>query len=149
MKTYNQNDPCPPVCPPDCKKKCPMISPKTLPHTIINFFFILGIFSALCFRSLLFFNKTAPELVRPVWYVSVIGYIFFFAYRWMITERRRKYVRKSHILNKIKAGKELSTQDKKIITYLLSSISKSKENLNYLAIFILSIIAIIIDIILK
>lgn len=149
MNTHKKDlDPCPAVCPKDCKRECPFVTPKVLPHFVINLFFLLGIFSALCFRSLLILDKTAPSFVRPVWYISVIGYIFFFAYRWIITERRRKYVRKSHVLNKIKSDHPLNQADKKILEYLLSSIDRSRENLNYLAIFILSIIAIILDIIL-
>lgn len=128
---------------------CPTTCPKVFPIYIVNLFFFIGLFSALCFRSILILDKTIPELVRPVWYMSVIGYIFFFAYRWIVTERRRKYVHKTHIIDKLKSDQKLNENDRAIMLFLLNSLSKSRENLNYLAIFILSIIAIIIDILVK
>ena len=49
----------------------------------------------------------------------------------------------------LKNQQDISREDRELIGYVLSSIIKSKENINYLFIFALSIIAILIDILLS
>jgi len=123
-------------------------SPHTLPPYIINFFFILGLISAVAFRIIIVFDHIKPALVRPIWYIGVIGYIFFFLYRYAISQKRKKVVDEYNLIAKLQKGKNLSHEDIEVIKYLLSSIKKSRENLNYLFIFGLSIAAIIIDVLL-
>ena len=124
-------------------------APRTLPQYVINSFFILGAVSGLAFRSIIVFNHLNPSMVRPVWYCGVIGYIFFFLYRYAISQRRKRAVSQYDLISKIQAGEKLSDEDKRVAVYLLSSIEKSRENLNYLFIFILSITAVILDILLS
>ena len=50
---------------------------------------------------------------------------------------------------KISASKEFSAEDKELMEYLVISITKSKEHLNYLFIFISSALAIVVDIMLE
>jgi hypothetical protein len=66
----------------------------------------------------------------------------------LITERRRHAIRDSGLIQKLEAGEVLAPDDKQNALYLLKSISASRENWNYAGIFILSIAAIILDIIL-
>jgi hypothetical protein len=40
---------------------------------------------------------------------------------------------------------EISPEDRAVLHYLLSSIVKSREHINYLLIFVLSLIAIVVD----
>jgi CDP-diglyceride synthetase len=84
--------------------------------------------------------------VRPVWYVGVIGYMVFFLYRYYISEKRKKAVENFQLIEKVKANACLTNEDREVVVYLLSSIKKSPENVNYFIIFLLSILAIIADI---
>lgn len=120
-------------------------TPHTLPPVIIYLFLVIGLISAVAFRLLTILNSTRPDLVRPVWYAGVIGYILFFAYRYYISEKRKKTILNNHLLTKIRSGACLSDYDRDLLEYLMASIVKSKENINYLFIFILSIVAIAID----
>jgi hypothetical protein len=122
--------------------------PKTVPPFVIYLFLVIGLLSAVAFRLLTIVNTFAPALMRPVWYFGVIGYIFFFAYRYHISEKRKNAIRANRLLEKIQSPGEISGEDRALIAYVLSSIIKSKENLNYLFIFILSIAAIALDIVL-
>ncbi len=90
-----------------------------------------------------------PAWVRPVWYFAVVGNFFFFYYRFMITQRRKKAIADFGLIEKIKAGSMLSDDDRDVTVYLLRSIEKSLENYNYLVIFIFSILAIALDIIMS
>ena len=122
--------------------------PKTVSPFVIYLFLVIGLLSAVAFRLLTIINTFSPALLRPVWYFGVIGYIFFFAYRYHISEKRKAAIRANRLLEKIQGSAEITAEDRALIAYVLSSIMKSKENLNYLFIFVLSIAAVGVDILL-
>lgn len=122
--------------------------PKTVPSFVVYLFLVIGLLSAVAFRLVTIINTFYPSLLRPVWYFGVIGYIFFFAYRYHISKKRKNTIRANQLLEKIQGGRDITSEDRALIAYVLSSIIKSKENLNYLFIFILSIIAVGVDILL-
>ncbi|RJR13136.1 hypothetical protein C4588_01245 [Candidatus Parcubacteria bacterium] len=70
----------------------------------------------------------------------------FFLYRYYISEKRKKAIEKFQLIEKVKANACLTEEDREVVIYLLSSIRKSPENVNYFIIFLLSILAIIADI---
>jgi len=125
---------------------------RRLPHTVSPFvsygFFFLGIISAVAFRVIIVFQRIEPSWVRPVWYIGVTGYIAFFMYRYSITRKRKHAVSDYQLIEKIKANACLEEEERDVVMYLLSSIKKSPEDINYLLIFLLSIIAILADVIL-
>lgn len=123
-------------------------TPHTLPPTVINLFFIIGILSALAFRLLIVFTHLKPEWFRPTWYLGIIGYILFFAYRYNISQKRKKTIEEYDLIAKLENGYTLSAAERQAVSYLLASIKQSRENLNYLFIFALSIIAVLLDILL-
>lgn len=116
-----------------------------MPPAVINSFFIIGLVSALSFRSLMVLKELQPEMFRLVWYVGLIGYIFFFSFRYFISCKRKKAIRDYNLLSKLENGENLSADDRQVVTYLLSSLQKSRENINYLFIFVTSAIAIVLD----
>ena len=120
-------------------------SPQTLPPFVINLFFVIGLVSALSFRLLIGVKELQPDLFRSVWYVGIIGYILFFSFRYAITRKRKKAIRDFDLIAKLEQGGELSTADRQVVAYLLSSLEKSRENLNYLFIFVTSGLAILFD----
>lgn len=122
--------------------------PKTVSPFVIYLFLVIGLLSAVAFRLVTIINTFFPALLRPVWYFGVIGYIFFFAYRYKISEKRKNAIRANRLLEKIQGSAEITAEDRALIAYVLSSIMKSKENLNYLFIFVLSIAAVGVDILL-
>ncbi len=122
--------------------------PHTVPSAVINLFFVIGLLSALCFRILIIFTHTHQELFRPVWYIGIIGYILFFLYRYAISEKRKKAIREYDLIAKLEKDLCLSEEDREVVVYLLQSIKKSRENINYLFIFALSVLAVTADIIL-
>ncbi len=120
--------------------------PHTLPPSVIYCFFALGIISAIAFRAIIVFQRLEPSWVRPVWYVGVLGYMVFFLYRYYISKKRKKAVENFQLIEKVKANACLTDEDREVVIYLLSSIRKSPENINYFIIFLLSIAAIVVDI---
>lgn len=123
--------------------------PKTLSPYIIYLFFIIGLISAFSFRVIIILQHFSADLITPVWYIGAIGYLFFFLYRYIIAEKRKKAIREYQLIEKLDNFRNLNEQDVDIIRYLLSSIQKSRENWNYLFIFILSAVTIILDLYLR
>ncbi|RJX31486.1 MAG: hypothetical protein C4531_07440 [Desulfurivibrio sp.] len=120
-------------------------SPHTLPPVVINLFFVIGLMSALSFRALMAIQDLQPAMFRPVWYLGIIGYILFFGFRYSITEKRKKAISAFNLIEKLESGGELTQNDRQAVTYILSSLQKSRENLNYLFIFATSALAIFLD----
>lgn len=119
-------------------------APKEVSLFTITAFFVIGLFSSLCFRLILIAGHVYPESVRFIWYCGVVGYLVFFLYRAKIAVKRRKTVRDFDLIRKIEES-QLDESDKQAVTYILNSILISKEVLNYIIIFLLSGLAIIID----
>jgi hypothetical protein len=121
-------------------------TPKIVPLPVIIGFFLLGLLSSVAFRAIILLQKYDPRWVRPVWYFGVVGYLLFFMYRYFISQRRKRAIAQSGIIEKIQAGAPLSGDDRAAALYLLNSIRKSQEDWNYLAIFVLSLVAIALDV---
>ena len=125
------------------------VKPRIYSNTIITGAFILGLLTAIALRALIVFMHVNPDWVRPIWYFAVVGNFFFFYFRFIITQRRKKAIKDFELIKKIKEGKGLTDDEREVTIYLLSSIEKSLENYNYLVIFIFSILAILLDILLS
>ena len=107
--------------------------------------FSLGLATAIAVRALIVLDHVQPSWVRPVWYFAVLGNFLFFFYRYQITDKRKKAVKNHNLIEKLSARQELTEDDRVVLTYLLTSIKKSPEHLNYLIIFVFSILAIAMD----
>jgi hypothetical protein len=121
-----------------------MNAPKEFPPVVINAIFLLGLFSSVCFRVLLIADALYPPIFRPIWYGGVLGYCGFFWHRYRITRKRKGAIRGMDLITKVNQDR-LDEEDKKAVSYILSSIDHSKEGLNYLIIFVLSALAIAAD----
>ena len=107
--------------------------------------FSLGLATAIAVRALIVLDHVQPSWVRPVWYFAVLGNFLFFFYRYQITDKRKKAVKNHRLIEKLSTRQELTEDDRVVLTYLLTSIKKSPEHLNYLIIFVFSILAIAMD----
>lgn len=122
--------------------------PKIIPKPVIVGFFILGLLSSIAFRAIVLLQKYEPAWVRPVWYFGVIGYMAFFMYRYFISQRRKRTIAHTEVIEKIRAGQPLTPAERDAALYLLKSVRASQEDWNYLAIFVLSLVAIALDLLL-
>jgi hypothetical protein len=120
-----------------------------VPKYVIYGFFILGLISAIAFRTIIVIQHLEPEWIRPVWYTGTIGYFLFFLYRYMITQKRKKAIKEFQLIEKVKANASLTDKDREVVLYLLSSVKYSLEDINYAIIFLLSVIAIAADLFLS
>ena len=120
-----------------------------VPKYIIYSFFILGLISAIAFRTIIVIQRLEPSWIRPVWYAGTIGYFLFFLYRYFITQKRKKAIKDFQLIEKVKANACLTEADREVVLYLLSSVKYSLEDINYAIIFLLSVLAIAADLFLS
>jgi hypothetical protein len=120
--------------------------PTIAPAYKIYGYFMLGLATAIAFRALIVIDHVQPTWVRPVWYFGVLGNFVFFFYRYRVSERRKKAITDFQLLEKIQSGTTLTASDREILTYILRSIKLSPEHINYLIIFLFSLLAIAMDI---
>jgi len=120
-------------------------TPALAPAPLIYGAFLLGLTTAIAFRIIIILQHVAPGWVRPVWYFGVVGNLAFFFYRYRISEKRKHAVDEHGLIGKIEADTCFSPAERDALVYLLRSIKRSPENLNYQIISAFSIVAIIID----
>ena len=116
-----------------------------IPAVYIHTFFIVGILSSLAIRLILLFKHINPDYIRPAWYTGIIGYVIFFAYRYYISNKRKSLIRDHALLEKVQNMQEMEESDKELLEYIVSSIMKSNEHINYMFIFVSSILVIGVD----
>ncbi len=109
-------------------------------------FFVLGLIGALGFRMILLLNKINYLFASIAWYTAIFSYLFFYGYRLYIEDKRRKIIINNQLREKLN-NRELSREDRDRIKTLLDSILVSKLKWNFFILFILTILAFIMQII--
>jgi hypothetical protein len=123
--------------------------PHILPNSVVYGFFLVGLVSAVAFRAIIIFQHLEPSWVRPVWYIGTAGYLLFFLYRYRISRKRKAAIEDFQLIEKIRANACLQDADREVLLYLLSSLKRSLEDINYALIFLLSVLAVVADLFLS
>jgi hypothetical protein len=119
-----------------------------MPPFVIYGMLALGLISAFAFRIIIVLERVEPAWVRPAWYLGAGGYVFFFFYRYRITRRRKNTIMKNRLIEKVRDEECLKDEDRDDVLYILSSVKHSREDINYVVIFLLSVLAIVTDLVL-
>lgn len=122
--------------------------PEGYSMAIIKLYFWVGIVSAILLRAIIIADYWSGTLSKMLWYIGIIGYLFFFAHRYHIAKRRFGVIKNLNLLEKIKSRDQLTEEDFEGLNYVMWSLSVSKERLNYLIIFVFSVIAIVLSLML-
>jgi hypothetical protein len=112
---------------------------------VINLYFYVGLISAILLRSIIIADHYSVFWGKAIWYIGVVGYLWFFTHRYHIAKRRFGVVKNLDLLEKIKRQQKLTDKDLEGLEYLLCSLSVSKERANYLIISVLSIVAMVVS----
>ena len=122
--------------------------PKGYRMPVIRMYFWVGLVSALLLRLVIIADHYGDVYARVLWYLGVLGYLWFFAHRYHIGKRRYGVIQDLGLLEKIENREPLTEEDFEGLNYVMWSLSVSKERLNYLVIFAFSIIAIVLSLML-
>ncbi|PIZ99566.1 MAG: hypothetical protein COX77_01090 [Candidatus Komeilibacteria bacterium CG_4_10_14_0_2_um_filter_37_10] len=100
--------------------------------------FVVGVVSTIAYRSIVVFNHYNPLLVEITWYIGTIGFVWYFAHRWSIENKRDAIITQLNLTEKIQRGSVLNQNEKDNLIYVLSGLQTSLAKWNYIAIFVLS-----------
>lgn len=111
-----------------------------------DLFFYLGIIGAIGLRVVLILNKYNATYAKISWYVAMFALAGYYYYRRWVEIKRRDLIMKNDLLGKTIKGK-LNAEDRENIAKIIGSTLVSKQMLNLNFLFVASIVAIIIQII--
>ena len=109
-------------------------------------FFIIGIIATVALRVVTVLMDFRPIYGKIAWYVGVAGFLVFFIYKFILNQRLENFIYKSGLADKINRQVGLSRQDYKLIGEIFCGLTSKKERINYLFIFVLSAVALILAI---
>jgi hypothetical protein len=107
-------------------------------------FFILGLLATIAVRVVNVLMHINPIYGKISWYAGVSGFFLFFLYKFNVNRSRMKRIKQQNIVEKMNQEKPLSENDYQLISQMLCALSSNKEKINYLFIFGLSALALII-----
>ena len=107
-------------------------------------FFLVGLIATVAMRVVTVLIHVEPLYGKIAWYIGVGGFFLFFVYKFRINQTRTELIDKHALMKKISQKKPLEDEDYDLISALLCSLTSKKEKVNYLFIFGLSAVAIIL-----
>ena len=108
------------------------------------FFFWTGILSTFLYRAIVVVNNYSKLWAQIFWYVGTIGFILYFAHRYQISQNRAKLIKTFDLRRKVKNLAGLTTDEKKAMDYVFTTLQSSKEKWNSIFIFVSSAVALIL-----
>lgn len=109
-------------------------------------FFIIGLIATIAIRVVTVLIDFNPIYGKVAWYIGVGGFFTFFVYKFKVNQTRAKVINEQNLVDKITHQKQLTQDDYSLISSVLCGLSSKKERINYLFIFALSAIALILAI---
>ena len=106
------------------------------------FVFAVGVIATIAYRSVIILNNYSRLWVKILWYIGTIGFIWYFAHRFNIENKRDRLIEKLKLIKKIEADRSFNSDEKNALSYILKSLSTSLAKWNYIAIFFFSGLAI-------
>lgn len=110
------------------------------------FYFWIGIVATFVYRAIIVLTDYDPVWTKIAWYVGTVGFIFYFAHRFAISEKRGRLIVEHRLEKKVAALEDLSEDDKEVMKYIFETLVSSRERWNYIFIFVTSGIALMIGI---
>ena len=111
------------------------------------FFFWTGIVATVAYRIIVVLNYYDPLWVKIAWYIGTVGFILYFWHRFRIANKRADLVKDYNLVEAVKTC-SLGQDQKEALGYLVKTSLTSKSRWNSGLIFILSVLALILGIIL-
>ncbi len=120
---------------------------KPNPKPIRLFFFWTGIIATIAYRVIIVLNFYSPLWVKIAWYIGTIGFVFYFWHRYKIAKKRTKLIEEHNLIEAV-TDSGIEPQKKQVLHYLMKTSLTSKAKWNSGLIFLLSLAALILAIIL-
>ena len=109
-------------------------------------FFIIGLVATVAIRVVMLLIHINPIYAKIAWYIGVGGFFLFFVYKFKVSQLRSRTIIENNLVDKINRQEQLTKDDYNLVGAILCGLSSRKERINYIFIFALSAIAIILAI---
>lgn len=109
-------------------------------------FFIIGLIATIAIRVVTVLAHLNPIYAKIAWYIGVGGFFIFFVYKFRVSQARVKNITQKKLVERINHQEKLTGEDYSLIGAILCGLSSKKERINYIFIFALSALAIILAI---
>ncbi|MCF7820538.1 MAG: hypothetical protein K9M44_03665 [Candidatus Pacebacteria bacterium] len=103
--------------------------------------FIVGIIATIAYRIIIVLNYYSPVAVEIAWYIGTIGFVWYFIHRYKVENRRDHLIESMRLAEKIANKEELKDKERQALVYILKGLKTSLAKWNYIAIFLLSALA--------
>ncbi|MFC1631427.1 hypothetical protein ACFL1I_08330 [Candidatus Omnitrophota bacterium] len=107
-------------------------------------FFIVGLVATIAIRVVNVLIYLDPLYAKIAWYVGVTGFFAFFVYKFRVSQARFKTIAEHNLVDKISQKQQLTLEDYSLIGAILCGLSSRKERINYIFIFALSALALML-----
>lgn len=112
--------------------------PRLSSHYYRILIFMVGVIATIAYRLVVVLNYYSQFWVEVAWYIGTIGFIWYFAHRYRVENRRDRLIEKLRLIEKVEAGQPFKTEEKDALLYILKSLDTSLAKWNYIAIFFFS-----------
>lgn len=109
-------------------------------------FFFIGLVATIAVRVVPFLMHFDPFYAKLASYLGIIGFFVFFAYKFRVGHARSRVIEKNALIEKVAAGSRLSDEEARLVGEILCSLVSRKEHVNYLFIFGLSAVVLVIGV---
>jgi len=109
-------------------------------------FFIIGLVATLAVRVVTVLIHLNPIYAKIAWYIGIGGFFIFFVYKFRVSQARAKTINKANIMRKINKREQFTDSDYGLVGAILCGLNSRKERINYIFIFGLSAVAILLAI---
>jgi len=120
--------------------------PVTHPRIVRLFFFWIGIFATFAYRIIVVLNSINLVWSQIAWYAGTIGFLFYFAHRFEISQRRAKLIGQHNLEEKVAHISELSDEERMAMAYIFHTLTSTKERWNYIFIFVMSMVSLLLGV---
>lgn len=103
-------------------------------------FFAIGLIATFSIRLVAILMDYNEFYAKIAWYVGVMGFFFFFLYKFNIDHARSRLIAQEGLLQKINKKTVLKDEDYALIHSILCGLNSAKDRINYFVIFATSII---------
>ncbi|MFA5005061.1 MAG: hypothetical protein WC561_02890 [Candidatus Omnitrophota bacterium] len=107
-------------------------------------FFLVGLIATVAIRIVMVLDAYHPIYGKIAWYIGVAGFFIFFVYKFKVDIARSRLIQKEQLADKLQNKASLEDKDYRLLSSILCSLSSRKDLINYLFIFVSSMLALLI-----
>ena len=101
----------------------------------------IALLATVAIRAVNLFISTHPVLAKISWYIGIVGFLIFFAYKFRRDNILQKELSRTHLADKVLFRSQLDSHDYDLIGTILCQLSSRKDKINYFFIFFFSALA--------